>query len=193
MVRILTRLYLCFCCVFLARAAIDHHEVKKAPEYKNIDPKLEELLKSYKEEATKRGIKFTKPLTMGFKDIDDGNVVGLCTYGDDWREIDVDKKFWKKSNALTRKTLIYHELTHCLCTRGHDFGKDANYPEGVMAKILNDIPQHFRFYMLYDPPPGYYDDGCPYSIMHPVVIDNQCMKDHKKEYAEEMWQRCKPW
>jgi hypothetical protein len=43
------------------------------------------------------------------------------------------------------------------------------------------------------PRPGYYDDGCPSTFMHPVILDDFCVANHFSDYSKEMFNRCKPW
>jgi hypothetical protein len=154
---------------------------KLVPEYKGIDP----LVRSYYDEyiflASQNGIKFFKPITIGMKDIEDTKNlwIGMCNYGLGFREIDIDKSYWSHADALSKQALIYHELTHCLCNRyEHDYGDGKLYPEP--NSNAPDIK-------------GYYDDGCPLSIMHPTVAPSVCVSEHYEEYIKEMFDRCAAW
>lgn len=135
-------------------------------------------------------ITFTRPVTIGFKKIKRGNAVGMCTYGGNWREIDIDIEYWLNNHSSAEKlALLYHELIHCYCTRGHDYGEGKDYPEGVQARIDRAL----RWLKEGGERPGYWDDGCPTSLMYPVVIEQDCMLRHYHEYIKEMFDRCIPW
>lgn len=174
-------------------------KAKPAPEHKGVDKELLSYVNKYKDLAAKRNIKFTKEVSMGFTDIqakDKGrNVVGLCTYSKDFREIDIDRKYWVKSTKETRRTLVFHEMTHCLCGRPHDYSDGKEYPgpivEAVMSlmrKMWNSPNEPF-----WHRKPGFYMDGCPLSIMYPIVLDDDCVDDHWDDYQSEMLNRCVPY
>lgn len=152
---------------------------KIAPEYRGVDPSVQHFVKEYKELAKMQGITFKNEVTIGFKDIKDNSVIGLTTYGLGFREIDLDKKYWSKSTEMTKRALIFHELTHAYCTRGHDFGGGEKYPE-------------FEDWKGHEPRKGHYQDGtgCALSIMYPVVLDDFCMLTHYTDYMQEMFVRC---
>jgi hypothetical protein len=90
---------------------------------------------------------------------------------------------------MDRYILLFHELTHCYCGRGHDFKKGKKYTEKRLAKVLEAA----IFQITGQPQPGYYEDGCPVSVMYPSVLDDECSKRHYQEYVAEMFKRCKPW
>lgn len=138
--------------------------------------------------SAQNNLEFHHSVTIGFKDINDGAVVGLCTYGGYFREIDIDRTYWNHSTNGTKIALLYHELTHCYCNRGHDYGKDLKYPESEAARIARAI----QWKLEGGERPGYWDDGCPISLMYPVVVDNQCFRQHYAEYTKEIFDRCRP-
>lgn len=198
--RLLLRLFLLSALTLTQLATISQiTKAKEKPEHVGIDKELNPYVNEYKDLASKRNIKFTKSVSMGFTDIrakDKGkNVVGLCTYSKEFREIDIDRKYWVKSTKETRKTLIFHEMTHCLCGRPHDYGEGKEYPnpvvEAAMAavyKVLGSMNEPF-----WHRQPGFYMDGCPLSIMYPIVVSDDCVDNHWEEYEQEMLNRCVPY
>jgi len=162
---------------------------KLAPEYKGVDPKAAKLIKEYKDLAKIQGIAFDKDVTVGFKEINNGNVIGLCTYGWGWREIDIDSDWWYRSSEISRLALILHEADHCYCGRKHDYGNGIMYPETKIQKIREDIEWSFTR----GPRAGRYEDGCPLSFMFPVILDDYCTTTHYSDYIIELFERCEPY
>lgn len=170
---------------------------KLHPDYKGEDPAFTQYANDYKDLAKQKGIIFKNEVTIGFKDIKDGSIIGQCNYGSYFREIDVDRGFWNSSSPLTRMTLLNHELTHCYCDRGHDFIKVENkkvvykkYDE-LKQNIKNDIPRFGDSFP--KDKSGYYDDGCAMSIMAPVILEDRCQRIHYNDYINEMFLGCSPY
>lgn len=162
---------------------------KTRPEYKGVDPRAQSLTDEYLWLSTQHHVRFYNKVTIGFRDIKEGSVVGFCTFGGYFREIDIDINYWNNSDSSTRLALLFHELTHCYCGRGHDYGEDEAYPETEALRRARAL----KWLLEGGPRPGYWDDGCPVSLMYPIVVDNECLQAHYAEYTEEMFDRCKPW
>jgi hypothetical protein len=167
-------------------------EPRLKPHYVGVEPKVKPYIDLYKRMAKEHGIKFTKKITVGFTDIQEGKVVGICFYGKNFREIDVDTKMWAHYSSTTREDLLFHELTHCLCNRGHDYGDGEAYPTVDMEDLMDWFQKYFPK-PFYEAKPGHYVDGCPLSIMYTHVVADSCMRDHSKEYFKEMFNRCNPY
>lgn len=164
-------------------------EPRLVPKYHNIDARAMPLVIDYVKFAQRRGIRFTKPLTIGFTDINDGGTVGTCWMGKKFREIDIDIHEWDTHTIENREELLFHELTHCLCNRYHDYGSGDSYT----PIILEPIEKWFHNRPFYMSLPGRYPDGCPTSIMFPRVLAKSCIQEHRDEYFNEMFNHCKPW
>lgn len=163
--------------------------VKPWPEHVGVDFRLRKLVKEFKWLSAQRGITFTDTVTIGFKKIKAQDVVGICTYAPGWREIDIDIDYWNNSNDSKRMALVFHELTHCYCTRAHDYAEGELYPDTLTERIARALQWKIEG----GPRPGYFDDGCPTSLMYPVVVDTDCFRSHYQEYVDEMLNRCDPW
>jgi hypothetical protein len=148
------------------------------PIHKGIAPQAQQLVNEYRILAAEHHINFAHNVTIGFVDIKVDNIIGVCYSRPDFREIDIDSSFWdKRASQLRQKALLFHELTHCFCGREHDYGDGKPYI-GSEEKPTKA---------------GYMQDGCPLSIMHPIVIDDYCMQLHYSYYIDEMFARCAPW
>lgn len=110
-------------------------EIKQIPEYVGeiADPELTVIVNEYKKLAKARGIEFKRDVTIGYSKISGKSVIGTCTYGGKWREIDIDTDFWADASWMSKTILGFHELTHCYCTRFHDYGPDQEYGDGFLA------------------------------------------------------------
>jgi len=159
-------------------------QTRRTPIHKGIPPEVQPLVNQYKILAGDHNIHFSRSLTIGFTEIKEDSIIGLCHYGPGFREIDLDKNFWDDATETQKKTLAFHELTHCLCGRGHDYGFMQLYPEAS---------EHRMTFLFFKREKGYMSDGCPLSIMHPIIISDRCIDKHYNHYIEEMWERCAPW
>lgn len=169
---------------------------KLTPEYKGVDPKVKDLVDEYKDLAKVQGITFKREVTVGFKDIDN-DVIGICNYGENWREIDLDRSFWQQSSNITHLALLFHELDHCKCNRDHDYrGKDYPSPKEIDKQTrdypsLKEINKQVGEVKLGDF--GYYPDKCPKSMMYPYILDDNCTLAHFNDYIEELFENCEPY
>lgn len=138
---------------------------KASPEYVGVDPRAEAILKKYLSLSIENNIHFSNKVTIGFKHINRGSVVGQCSWNPSFREIDIDINYWNYSTYTSKMSLLFHELSHCYCKRRHDHGNN----------------------------PGHFEDGCPTSLMCPTTIEDDCMRAHYDEYSKELFDRCQPW
>lgn len=161
--------------------------VKTVPSYLAVDPKLVSTVDEYIKLAADRNIKFTKRINVGFSKIAETNglsrVIGFCTLAADFREIDIDSVFYEKASEERKKFLLFHELTHCYCGRDHDFDAKNAYLPIETELIVKNYQKRLGFFL----------DECPVSIMHPQIVSDSCIKDHRKEYINEMFDRCHPY
>jgi hypothetical protein len=150
-----------------------------------VDPQVEKYVSEFKELAEIMSIRFTRNIGVAFTKVEEPNVIGLCYYMGTYRQIELDTVFWKFADSYQRLALIYHELTHCYCSRKHDFDgkKYADTEEEKKQERENFKKTGER--------PGYFDDGCPRSIMHPTIVDSFCMQYHYGDYIMEMFDRCR--
>lgn len=158
---------------------------KIAPEYNSVDVKAKPLVDEYMSLSTQNNITFTHSVTVGFKNLKD-NIAGICTYGAEWREIDIDLSYWNTITILGKTALIFHELSHCYCNRDHDYGPGKKY--GSYEDRVSEVN---KWQKTGGAKPGRYDeDSCPISLMYPAVVDDDCMKAHYNDYIKEMFDRC---
>lgn len=163
---------------------------KLHPDYLGVDLKAQPFVDEYFAISKQYNIEFNNKVTIGFKNINYGNVIGICTIAPHWREIDLDIGYWLHSTNTSHLALVAHELTHCYCGRKHDYGDDKNYPE-TTEKRVNQVEEWFK-QKSGKSVPGYMDDGCPLSLMYPEVLDDECTRAHWQAYVQELFDRCKP-
>ena len=164
-------------------------KIKPHPEYKGVDPRVQPIVNEFKELAKIQGITFNDEVTIGFKRINSGDTIGICTQGLGFHEIDIDEDWWNMSTKISHMSLLYHELSHCYCEREHDWGTGTAYPE-IAKERFEEVIDSLR---KGETPPGRYEDGCPLSILYPIVLDNQCFIGHYSDYVIEMFNRCTAW
>lgn len=159
---------------------------KRHPDYVGVDPKAKSANDEFLWLSTQKHIVFKNKVTIGFKNIGHPPIIGLCNYGIWFREIDLDIQFWEKATNTTRMALVFHELSHCYCDRDHDHDNHIKYE-------INQLMSLFNRWRKNKPLSGYWSDGCPTSLMSPVITDDACILSHYREYIDEMFYDCKPW
>lgn len=159
-----------------------YKDTKFAPEYRGVDPEIAPYVDDWLYLAKGHGLKFDKTVTIGFKHINKGFVVGLTTYGYNFREIDVDINYWKSASSLGKAALIWHELGHAYCYRDHDYGNGIKY--GDADKSRKDPKKQDGFYE---------EDDCPVTLLFPEVAEDDCFEKHYENYVSEMYNRCVPY
>lgn len=120
-------------------------------------------------------------LNMEFVAGFDGRIVGLCrTRPFHGPEITIDAEYFKYAPSERKKILVFHELGHCICNRGHDnrYGKYENLLGNKIEYVSLDK--------------GYFPDTCPISLMHPDILTDLCISKHKSEYIKELFENCNP-
>ena len=170
-----------FLLIVLTRCTIEINR-SMVPEYKGVDPKATAYVDGWLSIAKDRGIKFDKSVSVGFKSIGEKTVIGQCRLGVGFREISIDRSYWKRSGEIEKILVLYHELSHCYCGRDHDYAKDKPYGEDVeKIKEKSELKD------------GFFKDTCPVSIMFPEMIDRRCFISHYTDYLNEMFDRCIPY
>ncbi len=158
--------------------------IKVSPVFENDTPNKEVavIVEAWKTLSRRNHLEFSETVTIGFSKIQKSNVIGTCSYGYGWREIDIDTEYWNNASWLSKVNLVYHELTHCYCFRDHDYSDGKKYKDSFWGRIFNT-----------DDADGFLPDGCAKSIMHPSIQDDACFEKHYKHYVKEMFNRCDPY
>jgi hypothetical protein len=178
------RKFLCFLCTaaFLACTTINVNHAPKKSDF--VDPQLRKYVNEYMDLAKIMNIRFDRTIGADFIKVEEPNVIGLCYYMVGYRQIQIDLAFWRYADTWQRTALVYHELTHCYCTRKHDFeGKK-------FADTDAERKEEYEHWKKTGERPGYFEDGCPKSLMHPTIVESFCMQLHYGEYILEMFDRC---
>lgn len=98
------------------------------------DNRVHDLVKSF-ESDYKISISYMPITFVEILDKDNPNTVGRC-YGPFSRHIELNSPAWDKLSNTDRKTLVYHELGHCVFGRAH---RDDYLPNGCPASYMNSI------------------------------------------------------
>jgi hypothetical protein len=168
------------------QAACAEITLRTTPSFFGVDERTQPYVDEYLALSTQNNMHFSHAVSIGLKRLNMGAVVGLCSDGGYFREITIDDSYWARSNDLGKEAVLLHELTHCYCDRGHDF-EGVEYPESDVEKFWDNFVGNFR------PKFGYYDDGCPKSMMFPAIIPEKCLINHNEEYKKELFVGCKEW
>lgn len=106
-------------------------------QYANVDKALWPFFKSFEKEGAKRGLTIdlnSANITASFKDIEEENVAGTCSYSHHSpRKITIDIPFWKGSTHLAKEMIVFHELGHCYLGRGH---LETKFESGYCRSIM---------------------------------------------------------
>jgi len=163
----------CFLLIFLLSCCtFNISGTRLIPEHEGVDPKIVPYVNEYMDLAKIMGIKFKNKVSIGFKDINRGVIIGECVYGINFREINIDRNYWDHATPISKNTLIFHELAHCYCGRIHDYGLGKEYENEWEGRL---------------------EDGCKTSIMSPKILPDDCMVSHYKYYVVEAFDRCQPY
>lgn len=162
---------------------------KFVPEFQGVDLRLQYLVDEFVWLSKQNNVVFRGKVSLGLKTIKDAGIAGLCHRGLGFREIDIDINYWNVNTKATRMAVVFHELAHCYCGRSHDYDNGVMYPPTEYERIH----QALTWLSEGGKRPGRYEDGCPTSLMYPVVVGDDCMMSHYGEYTREMFNRCKPY
>lgn len=108
----------------------------------------------------------------------ESRLIGLC-----WPRsgiIHLDSNYWNNSGKLEKESLIFHEIAHCACN-----GLDHEH-EGGLYDPYAGVPKNKSERVK----GGFYEDGCPKSLMYPKLLSNECYKFRRTEYIEELKRAC---
>jgi hypothetical protein len=180
---------LLFLSIVSACATLQPIKGKTGPEYVGVAVPAQSLVDDYLTLAREHGLTFHNKVTLGFSHIPEENIIGWCSYGRNFREIDLDVNYWNASSAQSKKWLLWHELSHCYCNRDHDYGQGKPYRSNSPFASMDIFPKYYPARNT----EGYFDDMCPLSIMHPVHVDDDCAESHYQHYVDEMFDRCDPY
>ena len=158
---------------------------KNKKEFTNINPILKPYVVDFINESdnyvTEADI---KDLTVGFKkyDMTGDYPLGVCWYLPNGNEITINEDWWnnKYTKEINRKSVMFHELGHCILYRPHSSPIDGG--SGFVAYI-----ERFLFWIGFWADKGYLKDDCPISLMHPRSLSAYCLNKHWEYYRLELF------
>lgn len=171
----------------LAGSAILDAYLSAYRQFDSIDPKLEPyLVRFLKIVGPNTDPEILKGLTMGLSVTNflSGSAVGVCYYSklpDGGREISISYWDFHMYDENAKESLVFHELAHCLCNIGHSHAEGAyGTPQEERSRPSNEKVRER----------GYLADGCPSSLMHPIMLDFGCYEAHRELYLNDIYERC---
>lgn len=98
--------------------------VVQEPAYPNVDEALWPHFEAFEKVALEQGFQIDLSriaLHGNISSINEGNVVGTCSYGGrtNKRDVIIDESFWNRASYLYREYVVFHELGHCILERDH--------------------------------------------------------------------------
>ena len=154
------------------------------PKYDGVDPQIAPYVAQWTSLAKDHGLKFDRAVSIGFMNINNGLVIGQCNFGFGFREIDIDSNYWANSTQINKMAMVFHELGHCKCDRGHDYIIGESIKEYGNDEKSRGDPQKED---------GFFPDRCPVSLMFPTVSEDRCTLAHYQEYVDELFRDCDPY
>jgi hypothetical protein len=117
-----------------------------------------------------------------------GGTIGLCYYPmfGNKGKIEIDTNFWVQASETKRRGLMWHEFGHCVCGLGHSVEIEQLEPNWLI-KFLHRLgvktARNRGFYL---------NDGCPKSLMHPLLPSEECLEKHWESYKSQIIKSCRP-
>lgn len=102
-----------------------------------IDEELQSFVDAFESEAISRGFNIDVEalgVRVELADISQNNVAGVCFYhSDNPGRIEIDAPFYNRMTNLQREFVVFHELGHCVLSRGHS---EAQFNNGICESIM---------------------------------------------------------
>lgn len=105
--------------------------------YFDVEPLLWEYFERFEFEASLRGMSIDLnrlQISGEIKNIEDENVAGTCQYGSHLKHVTIDASFWNRYSVLEREFVVFHELGHCVLSRGH---LESSFNNGICTSIMH--------------------------------------------------------
>jgi len=119
----------------------------------------------------------------------EGGSIGTCNFPFLGKAgaIRIDPKFWGQATDWQKKGLMWHELGHCACTLGHTVELSELEAGNWFLRLLERwglrTKRQDHLYLA---------DGCPKSLMFPLIPSDSCLQKHWDLYETEIAQQCRP-
>jgi hypothetical protein len=113
----------------------------------SIDAAFQPVYDEFMTDAKVQGynLRANQPIVMKFQVLEEqtslGEIVGECSaigYSIPNATITIDPGFWNASTPITKQTLLYHELGHCILARVHT-PSDLSIMNAVIDAPLNSL------------------------------------------------------
>jgi len=114
------------------------------PQFVDVDERLWSYYKSFEEEGRKRGFNYdlnALEITGSIESIAEQGVAGTCQYGSHIHDVTIDLEFWNSSSERLREFVVFHELGHCVLSRGHS---ELQFNNGICRSIMRSGLENCR-------------------------------------------------
>lgn len=114
------------------------------------------------------------------KEIDHKNAIAVCYQQLVFPlKIQIEKEWWYRTGDYEHWSVVYHEAGHCVCHLDHTSDTDSEW--------FFDLLAHHGVRAIHAP---WMADGCPKSLMYPIVVGQDCVIRHEDEYVKELFAKC---
>ena len=94
-------------------------------------------------------------------------------------KIQIDPEWWYRMGDYDHWSVLYHEIAHCGCGEDH--------PIEASQEWFFDFLHHLNVQASHAP---WLPDGCPKTLMYPIVVGQECIYRHEDEYVKELFRNC---
>lgn len=152
-----------------------------------VNPEFIKYVNSFEKEYGKS----IGDVSMDFVD-QPSNIVGLCKkWGYTYRQVEVDKTYWKQATEEERMGLVFHELGHCVLDREHKSDYFLYNGLHITGQVPASLMFPYNFYTsFYSELEAYYK----YEMFHPQLAKEivkssigepvETSKVQEKDYTE---------
>lgn len=114
----------------------EEEQEEDSESYRDVDQRLWSYFESFENEAQLRGFSYdlnALRVTGSIESIDEQGVAGVCQYGSHIHDVTIDINFWNNASQRLREFVVFHELGHCVLSRGHT---ETQFNNGICRSIM---------------------------------------------------------
>jgi len=105
-------------------------------QYHDVDQRLWSFFETFENEALTRGLSYdlnALGVTGSIESISEDGVAGVCHFGSHIHDVTIDLNFWNNSSNRLKEFVVFHELGHCVLSRGHN---EEQFNSGICKSIM---------------------------------------------------------
>ena len=147
-----------------------------------IDPEFKPYIEEYRSIIGRKKYQYSfSRLTVVFAELEP-DVAGRCWWVSlSGKKIEINIHWWRNPNSsqISKRLVVYHELEHCIRYRMHT----------NKATEIHDLSSFFDeigYLLGLIPKPGFFEDGCPVSLMNSQIAGSACQEKYYNVWIKEM-------